>query len=97
MVRRSPLALNSTRPSRHAKIVAHVLGDKVHIGKHRPKKGYRRRAGHRSHLTQVEIQKIAKKPAARKPAAAQAEAAEDKPKPARKPAARKTATKAGTE
>lgn len=79
-----------------AKIVANVLGDKVRIGKHRPKKGYRRRAGHRSHLSQVEIQKIAKK-AARKPAAAKAEAADEKPKLARKPAAKKSTTEAETE
>jgi large subunit ribosomal protein L21 len=80
-----------------AKVVANVLGDKVRIGKHKPKKGYRRRAGHRSQLSQVEIQKIAKKQVARKPAAAKAEAAEEKPKAARKPAAKKVTTKAGTE
>ena len=78
-----------------AKVVANVLGEKVRIGKHKAKKGYRRRAGHRSHLSQVEIQKIAKK-AATKPATTKAEAAEEKPKPARKPAARKTATKVET-
>jgi large subunit ribosomal protein L21 len=80
-----------------AKVVANVLGDKVRIGKHKPKKGYRRRAGHRSHLSQVEIQKIAKKQPARKPATAKAEVADEKPKPARKPVARKATPKAETE
>ena len=80
-----------------AKIVAHTLGDKVRIGKHRPKKGYRRRTGHRSHLSQVEIQKITNKQAAKKADTAKAETTEEKPKPARKPAAKKATAKAGTE
>ena len=41
-----------------AKVVAHVLGDKIRIGKYRPKTGYRRHAGHRSRLTQIEIESI---------------------------------------
>jgi len=80
-----------------AKVVGNVLGDKVAIGKHRPKKGYRRRAGHRSRLSRVEIQKIAKKQAAKKAeSAANVEAAEEKPKPARKPPAKKATTKTVT-
>ena len=43
-----------------AKIAAHVLGKKVIIGKHRRRTGYRRRNGHRSRLTQIEIQSIGK-------------------------------------
>ena len=41
-----------------AKVVGHVLGEKVRIGKYRPKSGYRRHAGHRSRLTQIEIESI---------------------------------------
>jgi large subunit ribosomal protein L21 len=51
-----------------AKVAAHVLGEKVIVGKHKRRTGYRRRNGHRSRLSQIEIQAIGKK-AATKPAA----------------------------
>ncbi len=41
-----------------ARVAAHVLGDKVIVGKHRRRTGYRRRNGHRSRLSQIEIQSI---------------------------------------
>ena len=41
-----------------AKVVGHVRGDKVRIGKRRPKSGYRRQTGFRSALSQIEIQSI---------------------------------------
>jgi large subunit ribosomal protein L21 len=41
-----------------AKVVGHVRGEKVRIGKRRPKSGYRRQTGFRSALTQIEIQSI---------------------------------------
>jgi large subunit ribosomal protein L21 len=41
-----------------AKVAAHVLGEKVVVGKHKRRTGYRRRNGHRSRLTQIEIQSI---------------------------------------
>ncbi len=44
-----------------ARVAAHVLGEKVLIGKHRRRTGYRRRQGHRSRLSQIEIQSIGKK------------------------------------
>ena len=44
-----------------AKVAAHVLGKKVIVGKHRRRTGYRRRNGHRSRLSQIEIQSIGKK------------------------------------
>jgi large subunit ribosomal protein L21 len=59
-----------------ARVVGHVLGKKVRIGKYRPKTGYRRHTGFRARLTQLEIEKIGGgKPAAAKaePAAAKAE------------------------
>lgn len=75
-----------------AKVVQDVLGDKIRIGKYRPKSGYRRHTGHRSKLTEVEITAIGPK-AARKTAEQADEgapAAEPKatakPKAARKPA-----------
>jgi large subunit ribosomal protein L21 len=39
-----------------ALVSGHVLGKKVIVGKHRRRTGYRRRNGHRSRLTQIEIQ-----------------------------------------
>ena len=47
-----------------AKVVGHVLGEKVQIGKYKAKKGYQRHAGHRSRLTEIEIQSIGAKSAA---------------------------------
>ena len=52
-----------------AKVVGHVLGEKIRIGKYKAKKGYRRHTGYRSKLTQIEITSIGAKAAAKKPAA----------------------------
>ena len=41
-----------------ARVVGHTLGDKVRIGKYRPKTGYRRHAGFRARLSQIEIESI---------------------------------------
>jgi large subunit ribosomal protein L21 len=41
-----------------ARVAAHVLGEKVIVGKHRRRTGYRRRKGHRSRLSQIEIESI---------------------------------------
>jgi large subunit ribosomal protein L21 len=76
-----------------AKVVSHTLGDKVRVGKYRPKTGYRRHTGHRSRMSEVEIQKVAKRTATRKPAAQ----VEEKAPAAKKPAAKKPAAKKETE
>jgi large subunit ribosomal protein L21 len=66
-----------------AKVVGHVLGDKIRIGKYKKRTGYKRHNGHRSRLSQVEITTIGKK--ATRAAAPKTEApAEEKPKPAAK-------------
>jgi large subunit ribosomal protein L21 len=61
-----------------AKVAAHVLGDKVVVGKHRRRTGYRRRKGFRARLSQIEIQSIGKKATrstrAKKTAASESEA-----------------------
>jgi large subunit ribosomal protein L21 len=44
-----------------ATVGAHVLGDKVIVGKHRRRTGYRRRKGFRASLTEIEIKSIKKK------------------------------------
>jgi large subunit ribosomal protein L21 len=46
-----------------AKVAEHVLGKKVIVGKHKRRTGYRRRNGHRSRLTRIEIESIGKKAA----------------------------------
>jgi large subunit ribosomal protein L21 len=61
-----------------AKVVGHVLGDKVRIGKRRPKSGYRRQTGFRARLSQIEIQSIGA--ASKRTAAAEKEAPAPKPK-----------------
>ena len=79
-----------------AKVVQDVLGDKIRIGKYKPKSGIRRHTGHRSKLTEIEITaiglKAAPKKAAEKPAAEKADEkpsdekpAAEKPKAAAKP------------
>jgi large subunit ribosomal protein L21 len=60
-----------------AKVVGHVLGDKITIGKHRQRTGYRRRNGFRARLSQVQIEAIGKATRAAKP---RATTAEEKPK-----------------
>jgi large subunit ribosomal protein L21 len=63
-----------------ATIVGHLRGKKLRVFKFKPKRGYRRRTGHRQELTRIEVTKIgtrgaarsAAKPAAAKPAAAAA-------------------------
>jgi large subunit ribosomal protein L21 len=81
-----------------AKVVSHTLGDKLRVGKYRRRTGYSKHTGHRSRMSEVEIQKVGKKAPARKPAAQAEEkpAAAEKPA-AKKPAARKPAAKKETE
>ena len=82
-----------------AKIAEHLRGPKIRVFKYKPKKGYKRRAGHRSELTRLEVTAIsgagggsstARKPAAKKPAAKKPAA---KKPAAKKPAAKKPAAK----
>jgi len=61
-----------------ARVVGSALGDKVTIGKYRPKSGYRRKTGFRAKLSQIEIESIGgvakRSTAAKKEAPAKAEA-----------------------
>ena len=79
-----------------AKVLAHVRGEKLRVFKFKPKRGYKRRTGHRQDLTQIEVTEIAggRPKAAAKTAAAKAAPA--KPAPAAAAAAdsgEKTPTK----
>lgn len=84
-----------------AKVAEHLRGEKLRIFKYKAKKGYRRRAGHRSELTRLEVTDVkllSRKPAAKAEAKPKAEAkAEKKPKgeEAEKPKAAAKAEGAG--
>jgi large subunit ribosomal protein L21 len=88
-----------------ATVSEHLRGPKIKVFKYKPKKGYRRRAGHRSELTKLEVTEISlgsrkaaapkkAEPAEKKEAAPKAaKPAEKKPAEAKKPAAKKPAAK----
>ena len=91
-----------------ARVVGHERGPKLRIVKFKPKRGYKRRTGHRQELTRLEVDAVssqrgeaggaeAAKPAAAKPAASKAAEAggeqTEAAKPAAKPRARKPAAK----
>ena len=66
-----------------AKVAEHLRGPKVKVFKYKAKKGYRRRAGHRSELTKLEVTEIklgARKAAARKEPAEKAAAGNEEAK-----------------
>jgi large subunit ribosomal protein L21 len=73
-----------------AEVVQDVLGDKIRIGKYKPKSGIRRHTGHRSKLTEIRITaiglKVEPKKAAEQPAA-DAEPKAEKKAPAKPKAA----------
>ena len=90
-----------------AKVTGHERGEKIRVFKYRAKKGYRKRAGHRSELTRLEVTELKmgqqraspgtaeKKPAAKKPEAKASPKASSSVKApaAKKPAAKKPAAK----
>jgi len=70
-----------------ATVTEHLRGEKIKVFKYKPKKGYRRRAGHRSELTKLEVTEV--KLLTRKPAAAKKEEPAEKKEAVEKPAAAK--------
>jgi large subunit ribosomal protein L21 len=70
-----------------AKVVAHERGEKLRVFKFKPKRGYKRRTGHRQDLTRIEVTEIALAGGSRSGAAA-SEKPDQKPagRTARKPA-----------
>jgi large subunit ribosomal protein L21 len=75
-----------------AKVAAHERGPKIRVFKYRPKKGYRKRQGHRSELTKLEVTEI--KMLTRKPVGSSRAAGAKRS--AAKPAAKKEATSDGS-
>jgi large subunit ribosomal protein L21 len=83
-----------------AKVAGHERGEKIKVFTYKAKKGYRKRKGHRSELTRLEVTEVAM--LSRKPAAKKADSEEkaEKPKkaaapkkaPAKKPEAAKKAS-----
>jgi large subunit ribosomal protein L21 len=71
-----------------AKVLAHVRGEKLRVFKFKPKRGYKRRTGHRQDLTQIEVTEISQ-------GKAKAKAATEKA--AEQPSAEKTPVKAPTD
>ena len=39
-------------------ILEHLRGDKIHIYKYKPKKGYRKKTGHRQELTRIRVLEV---------------------------------------
>jgi len=70
-----------------ATVSEHLRGPKIKVFKYKAKKGYRRKAGHRSELTRLEVTELKLGKAAAKPKA------EPKEKKAKKPAAKKSTAK----
>lgn len=63
-----------------ARVLQHVRGDKIAIGKHRQRTGYQRHTGFRASLSEIEIESIGAKGAKAKTAAPKEEVPEAKPK-----------------
>ncbi len=60
-----------------AKVVEHLRGPKLRVFKFKPKRGYKRRTGHRQELTRLEVTTI-KGPGRRRAAARASERSEEK-------------------
>jgi large subunit ribosomal protein L21 len=74
-----------------AKVAEHLRGPKVKVFKYKAKKGYRRRAGHRSELTRLEVTELKLGRAAKAKAEPKEAKADAKPKSEKKAAAKKPA------
>ena len=64
-----------------ARVTEHLLGEKIVIGKHKRRTGYRRRNGFRARLSKIEIESIGAKPARASRAKKAAAPAEESPAP----------------
>ena len=67
-----------------ARVVADTLGEKIRIGKYKPKSGYKKHTGFRASLTQIEIESIGagkRSTKAAEPKAAEPKLAEPKAEP----------------
>jgi large subunit ribosomal protein L21 len=61
MLRSEDVVLDEARLAKAkvtAKVLAHERGEKLRVFKFKPKRGYRRRTGHRQELTRIEVTDI---------------------------------------
>ena len=65
----------SCRRKVEAKVVGHERGPKIRVLKFKPKRGYKRRTGHRQELTRLEVTEV--KMLSRRPAQKKTEEADD--------------------
>ena len=73
-----------------AKVVGHVLGKKILVGKYKKRTGYKRHNGFRARLSQIQIEAIgARKGTASRAAKPKEPAAEERPQSAPQPSAAK--------
>jgi large subunit ribosomal protein L21 len=80
-----------------ARVAEHLLGQKIVIGKHKRRTGYRRRNGFRARLSKIEIESIGAKPARTSRAKKAAAPAEESPARAEESPAPEAAASAKTE
>ena len=76
-----------------AKVIEHPRGEKLRVFKFKPKRGYKRRTGHRQELTRIEVTEIS---AGAKKAAAKASKAKAADAPTETPDAGKETTADGS-
>ena len=65
-----------------AKVLSHERGEKLRVFKFKPKRGYKRRTGHRQELTQIEVTSISEGGKAAKPSRARKDDGEGAGQPA---------------
>ncbi len=75
-----------------AKILSHLKGDKVIVFKKKRRKGFRKKNGHRQHLSEIQIEGISTKAPAKKAAAKTEEPKAEKPVAKKAAPAKKAAT-----
>jgi len=79
-----PQALKSVKVT--ARVLGHVRGPKLRVFKFKPKRGYKRRTGHRQELTRIEVTQIAQSDATHRAGQPAAKAGRTPGKAARAPA-----------
>jgi large subunit ribosomal protein L21 len=80
-----------------AKVLSHERGEKLRVFKFKPKRGYKRRNGHRQELTRIEVTDISMGAAAKAGASKVAAKPEAAAKPSAKASKPAEATEKGTE
>jgi large subunit ribosomal protein L21 len=80
-----------------AKVLAHERGEKLRVFKFKPKRGYKRRTGHRQSLTRIEVTELELKAGSRAKAAPSGEGGPEAKAPASAPSKAKAPAKPSAE